>query len=241
MSAETSPEAIVIKKYANRRLYNTATSSYVTLDTLCQMVKDGADFVVYDAKTGENITKPVLTQIIFEEEAKGHNLLPASFLRQLIAFYGDSLQALVPNYLAMSMEAFTRNQEQFRHYLTGTLGEMSPFKKLDEMNKQNMVMFQRAMEVFNPFAALDASGSGGDAPHPRREEPRAAGADAGANPGAGSAELNALRAQLDHLQRQFDRMLGAEDGQAAEMPPGDAGNSTGKARKGRGPGRPKGR
>lgn len=233
MSAETSPEAIVIKKYANRRLYNTATSSYVTLDTLCQMVKDGADFVVYDAKTGENITKPVLTQIIFEEEAKGHNLLPASFLRQLIAFYGDSLQALVPNYLAMSMEAFTRNQEQFRHYLTGTLGEMSPFKKLDEMNKQNMVMFQRAMEVFNPFAALDASGSGGGQPS-GREEPRAAGSS------AGSAELSALRAQLDHLQRQFDRMLGAEGADPPDMATERPTDDRSKSRKGGGPSRPKG-
>jgi len=209
MSAETSPDAIVIKKYANRRLYNTATSSYVTLDTLCQMVKDGADFVVYDAKTGENITKPVLTQIIFEEEAKGHNLLPASFLRQLIAFYGDSLQSLVPNYLAMSMEAFTRNQEQFRHYLTGTLGDISPFKKLDEMNKQNMVMFQRAMEVFNPFAALDASGSGG------RTDPSGSGQGKPARAGESSAELQDLRAQLDRLQSQFDRML------ADTVPPDD--------------------
>jgi len=108
---------ITIKKYANRRLYNTATSSYVTLDHLCQMVQDGVDFVVYDAKTGEDITRPVLTQIIVEEEAKGQNLLPIKFLRQLIGFYGDSLQWMVPRYLEHMMEDFATNQERLRHSL----------------------------------------------------------------------------------------------------------------------------
>ncbi|MEQ8347810.1 MAG: polyhydroxyalkanoate synthesis repressor PhaR [Sneathiellaceae bacterium] len=200
MSAETSPEPIVIKKYANRRLYNTATSSYVTLDTLCQMVKEGAEFVVFDAKTGENITKPVLTQIIFEEEAKGQNLLPASFLRQLIRFYGDSLQSLVPNYLEMSMEAFTRNQEQFRQYMTEAFGGKSPFMQLDEINKQNMVMFQRAMEMFNPFSAADSlpgvTGALGMAPRAPRQ------------PAEPDTEMDALRSQLDALQRRFDAMTG---------------------------------
>ena len=109
------PAPVVIKKYANRRLYNTATSAYVTLDHLSQMVKDKTDFVVYDAKTGEDITRSVLTQIIFEEESKGgQTLLPIPFLRQLISFYGDSLQGVVPQYLEMSMSQFARNQEQMR-------------------------------------------------------------------------------------------------------------------------------
>src|SRR6266581_6393496 len=105
---------ITIKKYANRRLYNTATSSYVTLDNLCQMVKDGADFVVYDAKTGDDITRSVLTQIIVEEEGKGHNLLPTNFLRQLIGFYGGAMQGVVPGYLDQAMKTFTQHQEQMQ-------------------------------------------------------------------------------------------------------------------------------
>ncbi len=124
---------ITIKKYANRRLYNTATSSYVTLDHLCQMVQDGVDFVVYDAKTGEDITRPVLTQIIVEEEAKGQNLLPINFLRQLIGFYGDSMQ-----------EAF---------------GGMFPFGNLEEMSKQNMALFENAMKMFSPFPKEQADQS----------------------------------------------------------------------------------
>lgn len=142
---------ITIKKYANRRLYNTATSSYVTLDHLCQMVKDGLDFVVYDAKTGEDITRSVLTQIIVEEESKGQNLLPISFLRQLIGFYGDNMQWMVPRYLEYSMQSFSRNQEQMRDYFQNTLGGMFPFGRLEEVGKQNMAMFERAMRMFSPF------------------------------------------------------------------------------------------
>jgi len=158
--AETSSsddEPVVIKKYANRRLYNTATSSYVTLDHLCRMVKDGVDFVVYDAKTGEDITRPVLTQIIFEEEGKGQNLLPVSFLRQLIRFYGDSLQALVPDYLELSMNSFARNQDQMRRYIAEAFGEMNPFKPFEEMGRQNVAMLREAMSLFNPFAAAGRS------------------------------------------------------------------------------------
>src|SRR3984957_11879352 len=125
--AGPKPAPVVIKKYANRRLYNTATSSYVTLDHLCQMVKHGDDFVVYDAKTGDDITRSVLTQIIFEEEGKGQNMLPISFLRQLIGFYGDSLQSLVPSYLEMTMSSFAKNQEQMRQYATETFGGLNPF------------------------------------------------------------------------------------------------------------------
>src|SRR5579872_4656209 len=121
-SSTTETPPIVIKKYANRRLYNTATSSYVTLDDLSAMIKGGADFVVYDAKTGEDITRSVLTQIIVEEEQKGQNLLPISFLRQLIRFYGDSMRFLVPGYLEQAMQSFARNQEQMRESLKATFG-----------------------------------------------------------------------------------------------------------------------
>jgi len=127
-SGEAGKEPVKIKKYANRRLYNTATSSYVTLDHLCTMVKQGTDFVVHDAKTGEDITRSVLTQIIVEEEGKGgQNMLPVAFLRQLISFYGDNLQALVPRYLENSMSAFSRNQEQMRTAMQQAFGGMFPF------------------------------------------------------------------------------------------------------------------
>jgi polyhydroxyalkanoate synthesis repressor PhaR len=145
------PAPVVIKKYANRRLYNTATSAYVTLEHLSQMVKDKTDFVVYDAKTGDEITRSVLTQIIFEEESKGgQTLLPIPFLRQLISFYGDSLQGVVPQYLEMSMTQFARNQDQMRRYLQNAFG-FNPFQQFESMGKQNMALFENAMRMFNPF------------------------------------------------------------------------------------------
>jgi len=144
---------ITIKKYANRRLYNTATSSYVTLDHLCQMVKENQDFVVYDAKSGEDITRSVLTQIIVEEEGKnGQNLLPISFLRQLIGFYGDSLGGLVPRYLEYSMQAFSRNEEQMRDYMRTTLGGgLFPFNPFEEITKQNKAFVEQAVKMFSSF------------------------------------------------------------------------------------------
>ena len=158
------PAPVVIKKYANRRLYNTATSAYVTLDHLSQMVKEKTDFVVYDAKTGDDITRSVLTQIIFEEESKGgQTLLPISFLRQLISFYGDSLQGVVPQYLEMSMTQFARNQEQMRRYLQNAFG-FNPFQQFEAMGKQNMAMFEQAMRMFNPFQRGQGGPGGPDAP-----------------------------------------------------------------------------
>lgn len=146
-------QTVTIKKYANRRLYNTATSSYVTLDNLAQMVKEGIEFNVYDAKTSEDITRSVLTQIIVEEEGKaGQNLLPINFLRQLIGFYGDNMQWLVPKYLEHSMQSLTKNQDQIRTYFQSTFGNMFPFgTTLEEMGKQNLAMFERAMRMFSPF------------------------------------------------------------------------------------------
>jgi polyhydroxyalkanoate synthesis repressor PhaR len=144
---------IIIKKYANRRLYNTQTSSYVTLDHLCEMVKEGTEFEVRDARTGEDITRQVLAQIIFDEENKGQHLLPIQFLRQLIRFYGDSLQTFVPSYLEMSMESFTRNQQEMREKFADALGGKLGYKDFEQMTRNNIQMFERAMKMFTPFAA----------------------------------------------------------------------------------------
>lgn len=144
-------ERVIIQKYANRRLYNKATSSYITLDDLSKMVKDGVDFVVNDAKTGEDITRKVLTQIIFEEEGRGQNLLPVPFLRQLIGFYGDRMQAFLPSYLELSLESFIKQQERMREKFTA----VSPVPVLgmfDEQVRQNMALFDRAMKMFTPFS-----------------------------------------------------------------------------------------
>src|SRR5579864_8831111 len=158
----TAKEPVVVKKYANRRLYNTATSSYVTLEDLAKMIKDGGDFVVYDAKTGEDITRSVLTQIIVKQEQKGQNLLPISFLRQLISFYGDSMQFLVPGYLEQAMIAFAKNQEQMRDSLRATFG-MFPFGQFEEVSKQNMKLFEGALKMLVPFPR-DAKQPAPDAP-----------------------------------------------------------------------------
>ena len=187
----------IIKKYANRRLYNTATSSYVTLEHLSQMVKDNEDFVVYDAKSGDDITRSVLTQIIVEEEGKGgQNLLPIGFLRQLIGFYGDSLGGLVPRYLESSMQAFQRNEEQMRQYMEQTLGGLFPFSPFEEINKQNVAFFENAMKIFTPFypgkdAAEQAVGNG-----------PAAGANAAETIAALQDRLNQMQNKLDHLIKE---------------------------------------
>jgi len=182
---------ITIKKYANRRLYNTATSSYVTLDHLSQMVKEGTDFVVYDAKSGEDITRSVLTHIIVEEESKGANLLPIGFLRHLISFYGDSLQAVVPNYLEHTMQSFAHNQEQMRSAVEQALGGFNPFGQFEEINKQNMAMFENAMKMFTPFYPEGHEGA-----------PQAAPTDSGKK----SEGLDDMRSQLEAMQRQLDAM-----------------------------------
>src|SRR6201992_1332624 len=165
---------VVIKKYANRRLYNTQTSSYVTLDHLALMVKEGTEFEVQDARSGDDITRSVLTQIIFEEEAKGQNLLPIKFLRQLIRFYGDSLQAFVPGYLDMSMESFTKNQEAMKSRVAEAFGGGT--SALEAMTRQNLAMFERAMKMFSPFvmpgsaAAEDAPKAANGAGHAKPDE-----------------------------------------------------------------------
>jgi polyhydroxyalkanoate synthesis repressor PhaR len=195
----TQAAPITIKKYANRRLYNTATSSYVTLDNLCQMVKDGSDFLVYDAKTGEDITRAVLTQIIVEEEGKGQNLLPISFLRQLIAFYGDSMQWLVPSYLENSMRSFAHNQEQMRRYLQETFGGMFPFGQFEQMGKQNMAMIERAMKMVFPFSDGTAGGTMPGAPPGTMST--------GQPMGDPKQAIDQVKRQLDALQRQLDGLV----------------------------------
>jgi polyhydroxyalkanoate synthesis repressor PhaR len=191
---------ITIKKYANRRLYNTATSCYVTLDYLSQLVKGGADFAVYDAKTGEDITRSVLTHIIVEEEAKGQSMLPVSFLRNLISFYGDSLQVVVPRYLEQTMHAFARNQEQIRSYFRGTLDGLMPFGSFDEVSKQQLALFDQAMRMFAPFY----SGT-----HPNGDK-----REGGEGKPAGSAEaqIDELRAQLDKIKQQLDALVSERSG-----------------------------
>lgn len=194
-SPQASPQSppVTIKKYANRRLYNTATSSYVTLENLAQMVKDGIDFVVYDAKSGDDITRGVLTQIIVEEEGKGQNLLPTPFLRQLIGFYGDQMQWLVPSYLEATMKSFSRNQEQMRDYFKEAFGGMFPFGSFEQMGKQNMTMMEQAMRFWNPFAA--------------RAEGQLPFGPMGLDP---AQTLDIMRRQLEELQKQIAVLKSAE-------------------------------
>jgi len=161
---------VVVKKYANRRLYNTESSSYITLDNLAEMVRQGRDFVVYDAKTGDDITRGVLTQIIVEEEGKGHNLLPTEFLRQLIGFYGGSMQGLVPKYLEHALSSFAQHQEQMRTAMQKTMGSLFPFGNMEEVSRQNIAMMERAFSMFTPFYRPGESGSSNPAPDTTPQE-----------------------------------------------------------------------
>jgi polyhydroxyalkanoate synthesis repressor PhaR len=191
-------EPVTIKKYANRRLYNTGTSTYVTLEDLAAMVKTGEDFVVYDAKTGEDITRSVLAQIIFEQENKeGQNLLPIAFLRQLIRFYGDSMQMLVPRYLEVSIESLTREQEKFRNQMAQAFGG-SPFGALEETVRRNMEMFERAFAMFTPFARRESQNAGGT---PEPDKPTA----------KNGGEIDDLKRELDEMRRKVDKLTGGND------------------------------
>lgn len=199
-------ERVVIKKYANRRLYNTSTSAYVTLDSLAAMVRDGIDFVVVDAKSNDDITRSVLAQIIFEEESKGSSLLPIQFLRQLIGFYGDSMQSLLPSYLELSMDNFIGQQEQFRKQFSSTFGAAPGAAMFDEQVRQNLAMFERAMKMFTPFAYPSAPGSGDAAKAEPRPMPSAP-----PNPllEAQAAALEQMRRQMEEMQAQLSRLSGA--------------------------------
>lgn len=157
MNKKPQVEPIVIKKYANRRLYNTDTSSYVTLEDLCDMVKEGSDFIVYDAKSGEDLTRQILTQIIFEQEGKGESLLPVNFLRSVIGYYDNSLKDFVPHYLESTMANFTKNQEKMREMMgLGTMGSFGSLsQQLEDLGKQNMELFTKAFSMFTPFDAAN--------------------------------------------------------------------------------------
>jgi polyhydroxyalkanoate synthesis repressor PhaR len=188
--AEEKKEPVTIKKYANRRLYNTGTSTYVTLEDLAVMVKNGEDFVVYDAKTGEDITRSVLAQIIFEQENKeGQSLLPITFLRQLIRFYGDSMQMLVPRFLEASIESLSKEQGKFREQITQAFG-VGAFGPLEDQVRRNMEMFEKTFAMFAPFARGQSKSA---------EKPQ----------GSGS-EMDELKRQLDEMQKRLDKIGGKE-------------------------------
>lgn len=183
---------VIIKKYANRRLYNTETSSYITLDHLAAMTREGRDFKVVDAKTEDDITHNVLTQIIMEEEQRGQTMLPVNFLRQLIALYGDSMQAMVPGYLEASMESFRRNQEQFKTAVEGAFAN-SPFA---EIAKRNLAMFEAAASAFKPGSAEAMAAAAAAAPAAPAPEAAAGGGD----------EMAALKAELARLQDKVEKL-----------------------------------
>lgn len=198
--AKPGDDRVVIKKYANRRLYNTASSSYVTLEHLADMVKQGVDFVVYDAKTNEDITRTVLTQIIFEEESQGQSLLPIQFLRQLISFYGNSMQAFLPSYLELSLATFAEQQERLRSQFSH-LGA-APMAGYDEQIRQNLAMFDRAMKMFTPFAYTPKAGEGA----PQREAPAPEAAPAARQ----DDTLKALQEQMAAMQAQINKLASKE-------------------------------
>ena len=203
--AEKKPGAgdtVVIKKYANRRLYNTATSAYVTLEDLARMVREGVEFVVYDAKTNDDLTRQILTQIIFEEESRGEALLPVQFLRQLIGFYGGQMQGVLPSYLEMSLDSFSRQQEQMRGQFSKAFGAAPGAGLLDEAVKRNMAMFAEAMKLWPGFNA--AGGAGGAARPAGSPSPEPAPAD----------PLAEMRRQMDEMRTQLDRL---------SQPPGKGG------------------
>lgn len=190
-------EPTIIKKYANRRLYHTGTSTYVTLDDLAQMVKKGDEFTVVDAKTGEDITRSVLTQIIFEQEGKsGQNLLPVNFLRQLIGYYGDSMQALIPTYLEHSFKMLAENQQKFRDQFTSSFGATG-FGKMDEQLQKNMTMFRDAMSLFTPFGL--AAGK-------KTADPSEGGSPEQSDTSSSQDELDSLKRELAEMQKKIDRL-----------------------------------
>jgi polyhydroxyalkanoate synthesis repressor PhaR len=221
---------IVIKKYANRRLYNTDTSSYVTLDDLCKMIKDGEEIIVFDAKNGDDITRTVLTQIIVEQEAKGgQSLLPTGFLRQIISYYGGNMQGLVPGYLDFAMQALTKNQGQMQEVFRGSFGSLFPFNQMQQMTKQNVALFEQTMRMFSPFA------QGNQTSHPVGSEAEqnetaqhAAAPDANAHttapthlrpvhntpaqePEEDEASIRLMQQRLDDLQKQIATLSKKDD------------------------------
>ena len=187
---EKNKEPLIIKKYANRRLYNTGTSTYAKLEDLAEMVKNGEEFVVLDAKTEEDLTRSVLTQIIFELETKGQNLLPITFLRQLIGFYGDSMQSLVPSFLEFSLKSFTEDQEKLRKQMSHTLGT-GTLDLIEDQVRKNSEIFQNAVNMFLPFSSSPDTAEAKTKPKKEKTQ----------NP-----ELSSLQKQINKLQQQVDKM-----------------------------------
>jgi polyhydroxyalkanoate synthesis repressor PhaR len=204
--AADKKEPVVIKKYANRRLYNTETSTYVTLDDLAAMVKSGRDFVVFDAKTGDDLTHAVLTQIIVEQENRtgGQTLLPIPFLRQLIRFYGDSVERMVPSYLQVSLETLAKEQERFRKQFAGAFTPAGAFEVYQEQARKNLAMFEQAMAMFSPFTHAAKPGApaakAAEEPKAKAEPPAAAGGQKGED------DISDLKAQLANMQAQIEKL-----------------------------------
>jgi len=209
--AKSGEGPVVIKKYANRRLYNTASSTYVTLEHLADMVRKGVDFVVYDAKSNDDITRSVLAQIIFDEESRSESLLPIQFLRQLIGFYGNSMQAFLPSYLEMSLASFAEQQERLRQQLSG-MGPAPSLSAYEDQVKKNMALFSQAMQMFSPFAypRPDAPAAGGaqtGASTPSAAAPEPAPVAAPAPPAAGGDDAIAdLKRRMEEMAAQIDRL-----------------------------------
>ena len=199
--ANQDSRPVIIKKYANRRLYNTDTSTYVTLEDLAEMVRAERDFVVYDAKTGEDLTHAVLTQIIVEQESRGTNLLPIGFLRQLIRFYGDGMQMLVPSYLEFSLDSLTKQQEQYRRRFADTFGTVAfgtvAFDAVQEQVRKNFETFEKTLGLFTPFGA-DSGASQVSEDSPRSiEQPAAEASD---------DDIDTLKAELQAMQERLEKL-----------------------------------
>lgn len=209
MAAKSADSGVTtIKKYANRRLYNTKTSSYVTLDHLAEMIKQNEDFVVVDAKTGDDLTRSVLTQIIVEQEGKGQNLLPIKFLRKIIGFYGDSLGGVLPRYLEESMDTFSQNEGQMRETMQNAFKGFFPAEQFEDMTKQNMAMFENAMKMMTPFTSQASGQTSSQTPNEPEPSPKQP------TPSAGSAStggVDDLKAQLDAMQSQLEGLIKDRD------------------------------
>jgi polyhydroxyalkanoate synthesis repressor PhaR len=189
--SDTPQDPVIIKKYANRRLYNTDTSSYVTLEHLSEMVREGRDFIVQDAKSGEDLTRAVLTQIIFEQEnSGGQTLLPTQFLRRLIRFYGDQMQSFVPSYLEASIESFAKSQEQWRDQVLRAWGGSTPMAAFEEQTRQNLHLFEQAMRAWTPYTGA------GVPPVPAKPD----------GTGGEAEALDDLRRQMEAMQKQLDQL-----------------------------------
>jgi len=211
-AAEDKRETVVIKKYANRRLYNTETSTYVTLDDLAEMVRSDRDFTVYDAKSGDDLTHSVLTQIIVDQESRGQTMLPIPFLRQLIRFYDDSMARMVPGYLQFSLEALAKEQERMRSHFANAFGPTAAFEVYQEQARRNMAIFEQAMAMWTPFSGKPGEDGGegvtgaaktGVAPLPTGSETSADRSRAAATSGG---EIGELKAQLEAMQQKIEKL-----------------------------------